>query len=74
MTAKVLREYTQVALWLELIGPVGISGVIFGAITLGTAWATTWGHILACRILLGLFEGGMFPAMTVWVSPSSLAS
>jgi predicted MFS family arabinose efflux permease len=38
---------------------LGGSTVVFGAITLGTAFATEWSHVMACRVLLGWFEGGM---------------
>ncbi|THV03968.1 MFS general substrate transporter [Dendrothele bispora CBS 962.96] len=36
----------------------------WGAAQLGMAFVTDWKQLLACRVLLGAFEAGFFPAMT----------
>ena len=42
--------------------------VIFGAITLGGGFVNTYGGLVATRIILGLFQGCMFPALALFIS------
>jgi MFS family permease len=34
--------------------------------TIATAWAGNYTHLLVIRILLGIFEAGLFPCITVY--------
>ncbi|OCF36238.1 hypothetical protein I316_02111 [Kwoniella heveanensis BCC8398] len=43
------------------------SAVCWGGITLGTAWAHNYHGLLAIRILLGAFEAGLFPCISVYI-------
>lgn len=38
---------------------VSVSGttLVWGGLTLGTAWAKNYQHLMAIRVLLGVFEG-----------------
>lgn len=43
------------------------STVGWGAITIGTAFATNYGHLIACRVMLGVLGAGLFPCLTVYI-------
>ncbi|EDO16034.1 hypothetical protein Kpol_1067p6 [Vanderwaltozyma polyspora DSM 70294] len=56
---------------LKFLGPkVMMSSclLIFGAISLGSAWCKNYGHLLAVRLLLGCFEGMIYPAINMYLS------
>lgn len=40
---------------------LGFIGLAWGAVTLGMGFVSGWGGLLACRMLLGAFEGGILP-------------
>lgn len=42
--------------------------VCWSAITLGTGFVRTYHQVIACRVLLGFFEAGLFPALTFVIS------
>jgi len=42
--------------------------VAWSAITIGTAFVNSYGQTIACRVLLGFFEAGLFPALTFVIS------
>lgn len=48
---------------------VSVSCLTWGAITMGTAWAKEYTHLIAIRVLLGVFEAGLFPCISVYVTP-----
>jgi len=47
-----------------------LSGIVlaFGGIMTGMAYVTDWKQLAACRILLGVFEAGFFPACAFLIS------
>ncbi|KAF8653322.1 hypothetical protein AX16_004022 [Volvariella volvacea WC 439] len=42
--------------------------VSWGAVQLAMGFVPTWGYLTLCRILLGLFEAGFFPALVYIIS------
>lgn len=48
---------------------VSASCLTWGAITMGTAWAKEYTHLIAIRVLLGVFEAGLFPCISVYATP-----
>ncbi len=54
-TNAILRRFGS-ANWL------GFIGLAWGSVTIGMGFCKTWGELLACRMLLGAFEGGILPA------------
>ncbi|KAI9634393.1 major facilitator superfamily domain-containing protein [Dioszegia hungarica] len=55
---------------LKILSPkIVLSGttLVWGGLTLGTAWAKNYQHLMAIRVLLGVFEAGVFPCITVYV-------
>lgn len=56
---------------LKIMGPPTMMSVcllIFGIISLCTAWIKTYGHLLAVRLLLGAFEGMIYPSINMYLS------
>lgn len=56
---------------LKIIGPrYMMSGCLlcFGAISLGTAWVNSYGHLILVRVLLGAFEGTIYPSINMYLS------
>ncbi|OAA64952.1 high-affinity nicotinic acid transporter [Cordyceps fumosorosea ARSEF 2679] len=47
---------------------LAVAIVCWSAVTLGTGFAHNYGQIIACRVLLGAFEAGLFPALTFVIS------
>ncbi|CAK7909625.1 high-affinity nicotinic acid transporter [[Candida] anglica] len=43
-------------------------GFMWGLVTIGTTFVSGYSSLLVCRLLLGLFEGGYFPCIMVYVS------
>ncbi|CAH0047345.1 unnamed protein product [Clonostachys solani] len=65
----------------KLIGAkYSISGMLFcfGIASLATGWARTFGHLVACRVIVGIFESGflasVFYYLSVWYTRSELAT
>lgn len=61
---------TPVALGLKKIGPKYLfAGMyfIFGLCCMCTAFVTNYGTLVACRMLVGLFESGMIPCINVYL-------
>jgi sugar phosphate permease len=42
--------------------------VAFGIITLGNGWVTSYGGLAALRLILGLFQGCLFPCLALFVA------
>ena len=40
----------------------------FGAISLGTAWVKNYAQLIVVRLLLGAFEGMIYPAINMYLS------
>ncbi|KAG0671969.1 High-affinity nicotinic acid transporter [Maudiozyma exigua] len=56
---------------LKIVGPhlmMSICLLCFGAISLGSAWVRNYGDLLAVRLLLGAFEGMIYPAINMYLS------
>ncbi|KAF7377848.1 putative transporter C11D3.18C [Mycena sanguinolenta] len=81
LPGNVFLRFFGVRLWLTIcvLGHVYASEIhnldcltccSWGVTQLGMGWVKTWGQLAACRTLLGLFEGGFFPALvfviTTW--------
>ncbi|CAO3621483.1 unnamed protein product [Cunninghamella blakesleeana] len=47
---------------------LGILIVLWGISILGTAFCKTYGQLLACRVLLGMFEAPTFPCLYMIIS------
>ncbi|RSL53522.1 hypothetical protein CEP51_014878 [Fusarium floridanum] len=47
---------------------LAIAIVSWSAITIGTGFVHNYGQVIACRVLLGFFEAGLFPALTFTIS------
>lgn len=47
---------------------LAIAIVSWSAITIGTGFVDSFEHIIVCRVLLGFFEAGLFPALTFVIS------
>ncbi|UNI23800.1 hypothetical protein JDV02_009597 [Purpureocillium takamizusanense] len=47
---------------------LAIALVCWSAVTIGTGFLHTYNQVIACRILLGAFEAGLFPALTFVIS------
>ncbi|KAJ7346771.1 major facilitator superfamily domain-containing protein [Mycena albidolilacea] len=64
LPSNVLLRFFGVRVWLTIC----VSG--WGAVQLGMGFVRTWGQLALCRVLLGLFEAGFFPALvfviTTW--------
>ncbi|KAJ7045663.1 high-affinity nicotinic acid transporter [Mycena alexandri] len=64
LPSNVLLKFFGVRLWLTIC----ILG--WGIVQLGMGFVKTWGQLTVCRVLLGLFEAGFFPALvfviTTW--------
>lgn len=43
-----------------------------GCVTIGQGFVQTWGALMACRFLIGLFEAGFLPGKCVYAESSSL--
>ncbi|CAK7917069.1 high-affinity nicotinic acid transporter [[Candida] anglica] len=43
-------------------------GLMWALVTIGMTFVSSYGSFLACRLLLGLFEGGYFPCIVIYVS------
>ncbi|KAH8656830.1 major facilitator superfamily transporter [Ilyonectria robusta] len=55
----------------KIMGPgwfIPLTTFLFGICTVGTAFANTKGRIIACRLLLGIFESGMLPGIAYYLS------
>ena len=56
---------------LKIVGPhlmMSVCLLCFGAISLATAWVKSYGSLLAVRLLLGAFEGMIYPAINMYLS------
>ncbi|AMD21192.1 HEL088Wp [Eremothecium sinecaudum] len=56
---------------LNILGaPVMMSACVigFGAISLCTAWVKNYGQLLAMRLILGLFEGNIYPSINMYLT------
>ena len=56
---------------VKVLGPNVVMSICilgFGLISLLTAWCTSYGALLACRVSLGLFEGMVFPTINMYLS------
>lgn len=56
---------------LKIVGPPKMMSfclLCFGAISLGTAWAKNYAHLLVVRLLLGAFEGTIYPAINMYLT------
>ncbi|KAJ6499147.1 high-affinity nicotinic acid transporter [Mycena sanguinolenta] len=64
LPSNVLLRFFGVRLWLTIC----VLG--WGTAQLGMGFVKTWGQLAVCRVLLGLFEAGFFPALvfviTTW--------
>ncbi|KDR68723.1 hypothetical protein GALMADRAFT_231049 [Galerina marginata CBS 339.88] len=62
--SNVVLRFLGARTWLT------ICVVGWGAAQLGMGFVPTWGYLLLCRVLLGVFEAGFFPALvfiiTTW--------
>lgn len=47
---------------------LAVAIVGWSAITIGTGFTSSYGEVIACRVLLGAAEAGLFPALTFVVS------
>ncbi|KAK7423496.1 hypothetical protein QQX98_000953 [Neonectria punicea] len=47
---------------------LAIAIVSWSAITIGTGFVSSYGQVIACRVLLGFCEAGLFPALTFVIS------
>lgn len=47
---------------------LAVAIVCWSAVTIGTGFVHTYNQVIACRILLGFFEAGLFPALTYVIS------
>ncbi|KAM0755613.1 MFS general substrate transporter [Meredithblackwellia eburnea MCA 4105] len=53
---------------LKIITPrilLSVSTLCWGVLTLSTAWATSYDHMIAIRVLLGVTEAGLFPCLNL---------
>src|SRR5438552_2951802 len=55
----VLKKFTP-RLWISLIA------TLWGIIATLTGLCNTYGQLIACRLLLGTVEAGLFPGLTVY--------
>ena len=46
---------------------LAMCGACWALVTIGTTFVQSYGSLLACRLLLGLFEGGYFPCLMLYV-------
>lgn len=53
-------------LWLSMLV------VCWGVVTLGSAWVRSYGDYCAARVLLGVFEAGLFQGMMKFHVPTAL--
>ncbi|CAI4498320.1 CQS_1a_G0021430.mRNA.1.CDS.1 [Saccharomyces cerevisiae] len=56
---------------LKIMGPplmMSICLTCFGAISLGTAWVKNYAQLIVVRLLLGAFEGMIYPAINMYLS------
>ncbi|KAJ7497438.1 major facilitator superfamily domain-containing protein [Mycena latifolia] len=64
LPSNICLRFFGVRWWLTIC----VSG--WGAVQLGMGFVKTWGQLTVCRVLLGLFEAGFFPALvfviTTW--------
>ncbi|KAF8168456.1 high-affinity nicotinic acid transporter [Crassisporium funariophilum] len=64
LPGNVMLTWLGARMWLT------ICVVGWGASQLGMAFVPTWGYLVLCRVLLGVFEAGFFPALvfiiTTW--------
>lgn len=44
-----------------------MSCLVWGAITIATAFTKNYGQLIGIRVLLGLFEAGLFPCISVYI-------
>ncbi|XWW93061.1 hypothetical protein V2A60_000989 [Cordyceps javanica] len=47
---------------------LAVAIICWSAVTLGTGFVRSYGEVIACRVLLGAFEAGLFPALTFVIS------
>ncbi|KAJ6783921.1 hypothetical protein PWT90_03788 [Aphanocladium album] len=47
---------------------LAVAIICWSAITLGTGFVRSYNEVIACRVLLGAFEAGLFPALTFVIS------
>ncbi|KAF9770567.1 hypothetical protein IL306_011875 [Fusarium sp. DS 682] len=62
---------TPWVLAVKKFGPgrvLAIAIISWSIITLGTGFVHSYGQVIACRVLLGFFEAGLFPSLTFVVS------
>lgn len=59
--------HAQGHMWVIVSGDdltaVAVSALAWGAITIGTAFCKGYGDIMAIRLLLGIFEAGLYPSL-----------
>lgn len=56
---------------MRKVGAATFMGVIsfcWGVLTIGMGFCKTWGELLACRVIFGAFEGGLFPGIVFLLS------
>lgn len=62
---------TPWVLAVKKFGPgrvLAIAIISWSAITLGTGFVHSYGQVIACRVLLGFFEAGLFPSLMFVIS------
>lgn len=47
---------------------ISFLAVVWGIIATLTGLCQSYGSLIACRLLLGLFEGGLFPGLTIYLT------
>ena len=67
LTAKVVCTSSPPRFLRRLTKQVSFSTLCWGVLTLATAWAGNYGNLILIRILLGIFEAGLFPCITVYL-------
>lgn len=58
--------YSPAQIINKRIGPKKFVGIImtgFGVVTMCTAFSFNFGGIVTCRMMLGIFEAGLFPGV-----------
>ncbi|KAF9553035.1 MFS general substrate transporter [Agrocybe pediades] len=62
LPSNIFLRKLGVVRWLSFLA------ISWGLVQLGMGFVTTWGYLTLCRVLLGAFEAGFFPALAWMIS------
>lgn len=54
--------------WLKAHRVIAVMTLAWSIVSIGTAFVKSYGSLLACRLILGIFESGFFPCISLYIT------